>query len=185
MSIYSEALRLGASQPWSKVLKTLTNETSYSAEPLIEYFKPLHDFLREENKRLADEDKFRQLLASYDRNASAECRKLKLAEWDKITDLNNEAKRDAYERAVKENGKYIKEQYNQHFRGLGPSNFTDEAIKRQISLLSKLGVNALEESRLAELAEVKVEMEQIYNGAEFCPWNKPNCTKKLTLDPGN
>lgn len=181
----SDGLKLGASEHWTNVLKSMTNESALSARAMVEYFNPLHVFLAEENKRLANEDSFRQLLEDYNKNATIECRKLRLSEWDKITDLNNRTKNDAYEEAIKENAKFIKEKYQIYFDGLKPTNFTDEKLKRQIMYLTKLEVYALKEDRLEERTKTINEMEKIYNNAAFCDWHEQNnCTTKLTLDPG-
>ncbi|CAL1546901.1 unnamed protein product [Lymnaea stagnalis] len=43
-------LSLGASKPWPEAMKTITGQPKMDAGPLLEYFRPLYDFLREENK---------------------------------------------------------------------------------------------------------------------------------------
>lgn len=153
---------------------------------MLEYFKPLQDFLVLENQKLRNEDEFRQKLVQYNVVASTECRKLNLAKWATITDVNNVEKSDAYSKAVSEYAQFIKAQYNEHFRGRKPNDFIDEKIQRQILYLTNLDTNALNETSLNERAQAMTEMEKIYNNAEFCDYNKINCTKneKLTLDPG-
>lgn len=47
----SDGLKLGNSKHWSEVLKIMTGESDMSADAILEYFKPLHDFLIEENKK--------------------------------------------------------------------------------------------------------------------------------------
>ena len=42
-------MALGASVHWSEALETLTGETELNATALLEYFEPLHRFLREAN----------------------------------------------------------------------------------------------------------------------------------------
>lgn len=42
-------LELGASKHWSKSLEVLTNQEKISADALNEYFKPLHEWLINEN----------------------------------------------------------------------------------------------------------------------------------------
>ncbi|CAG5132175.1 unnamed protein product [Candidula unifasciata] len=44
-----DMLKLGSSKPWQEAMKQLTGEEKMSAQPLMEYFKPLLDFLREQN----------------------------------------------------------------------------------------------------------------------------------------
>ncbi|XP_058820823.1 angiotensin-converting enzyme-like [Topomyia yanbarensis] len=47
-----EMLSLGASKPWPDAMEILTGERKMSADAILEYFKPLHDWLSQENKRL-------------------------------------------------------------------------------------------------------------------------------------
>lgn len=176
-------MKLGASKHWSVALKSLTNESDVSAKALLEYFKPLRDFLNEEIKRFKS-DAMRPILAEYNKNAAIQCNKLKLADWAKTTDVNNVEKSRAYAKAVEEHAKFVKEQHKQHFQGLDPSDFSDEQIQRQIKIITNIGKFALNESRLAELTATKEQMEKIYNNAEFCDYREPNCTEKLTLEPG-
>ncbi|CAF0741045.1 unnamed protein product [Brachionus calyciflorus] len=48
---FKEMLKLGASKHWSYTLKMLTGETVVSASSLLEYFKPLYEWLIEENSK--------------------------------------------------------------------------------------------------------------------------------------
>lgn len=179
-------MKLGASKHWSKVLEEMTGESKINASALLEYFKPLKDFLVNENQRLAKEDEIRQKLEKFNEKASIMQNKLQLAEWDYITDLNNKTKEDIHLNVIAENAKFIKEQYNEHFHDLKPEDFIDEKIKRQILYVTKLGTDALNETQLNNLTNAKAQMIQIYNNAEFCAYSKQNCTKDemLTLDPG-
>lgn len=175
---------MGASQHWTQVLKAITGETEMSANALLEYFKPLSDFLIEENQRLAKEDEMRQTLDKYSKEASNMCTKVTTAEWNKITDINNNDKSDIYAKTVAENAKFLKDKYNELFKGSKPEHFRDEKIQRQIRTITNLGTSALNDTQLNQLTNVKLQMEKIYNNAEFCSYDKPDCTKKLTLDPG-
>lgn len=183
LHLSSDTMKLGASKHWSVALKSLTNETDISAKALLEYFQPLRDFLSGEIKRMKS-DALRPILAEYNDNAAKQCNKLQLAAWAKITDVNNAEKNKAHAEAVEEHAKFIKSQYEKHFQGLNPSDYDDEQIQRQIRIIKNIGTNALNDSRLAELTLTKNEMENIYNNAEFCDFQQSNCTKKLTLNPG-
>ena len=44
-------LRLGSSEPPSVVLKTMTGEDKMSSAALVEYFKPLYEWLKEDNQK--------------------------------------------------------------------------------------------------------------------------------------
>lgn len=44
-------LELGLSKHWSEALKEMTGETKIDGSAVVEYFKPLYDFLKEENAK--------------------------------------------------------------------------------------------------------------------------------------
>ncbi|KAI8789456.1 Angiotensin-converting enzyme (ACE) [Biomphalaria glabrata] len=45
----SDMLQLGRSQPWPVAMKIMTGQTKMDAQPLMDYFKPLINFLKKEN----------------------------------------------------------------------------------------------------------------------------------------
>lgn len=44
-------LELGSSKPWPDVLEVITGQRNMDAGPLLRYFAPIHDWLKEENKK--------------------------------------------------------------------------------------------------------------------------------------
>jgi peptidyl-dipeptidase A len=48
-------LSLGSSKHWTHALKLLTGEDSIKADAILEYFKPLHDWLIAENAKHPNE----------------------------------------------------------------------------------------------------------------------------------
>uniref|UniRef100_T1J0B9 Angiotensin-converting enzyme n=1 Tax=Strigamia maritima TaxID=126957 RepID=T1J0B9_STRMM len=46
-----EMLSMGRSQPWPKAMQKITGNETMNAAAILEYFKPLHDFLMKENKK--------------------------------------------------------------------------------------------------------------------------------------
>lgn len=44
-------LELGRSQSWTRALETISGDRRMDARPLLDYFKKLHEWLREENKK--------------------------------------------------------------------------------------------------------------------------------------
>lgn len=44
-------LSLGASKPWKEVMAVMTGEPKMDTAPFREYFKPLEDWLKEENRK--------------------------------------------------------------------------------------------------------------------------------------
>ncbi|XP_064085534.1 angiotensin-converting enzyme-like [Macrobrachium nipponense] len=52
--ILSKMLSLGASKPWWEVLEVMTGEKRMSARALLDYFKPLEEWLKEDNRKSGD-----------------------------------------------------------------------------------------------------------------------------------
>lgn len=44
-----ESLRLGSSKPWTEAMEKLTGDSRMDASALLEYFRPLHEWLKREN----------------------------------------------------------------------------------------------------------------------------------------
>jgi hypothetical protein len=44
-------LQLGSSRPWPDAIEVLTGQRTMDASALLEYFKPLHKWLEQENKK--------------------------------------------------------------------------------------------------------------------------------------
>lgn len=157
-----------------------------SASAILEYFKPLHDFLVKENIKLAKEDDVRQKLEQYDKKASELNHKLRLAEYAHATDSNNKTKESLFSQALREIAKFRKDQYEIHFKAVKPNDFIDEKIQRQILYVTNLETDILDDAKLKNLTDIKADMLSVYNNAKFCDYSKPNCEddEKLTLDPG-
>ena len=47
---HRDMLKLGSSKPWPEVMEQMTGQRKMDVRPLIEYFKPLVDWLKEQNK---------------------------------------------------------------------------------------------------------------------------------------
>ena len=43
-------LELGSSKPWPDAMEVMTGQRQMDARPLLEYFQPLHDWLRQQNE---------------------------------------------------------------------------------------------------------------------------------------
>lgn len=178
-------MKLGTSKHWSAALRAITGESAVSPSAMLEYFRPLQDYLKTAIQKLKDDEAMRQTLARHNVVASTECTKLVDAEWGVNTDIKNVTKHKLYELALNANAKFNQEQYRLHFQGQIPESYVDEKIQRQLMHLTKLGLSALNESRLTERTHAISNMETIYNTAVFCRYNKPNCssTEMIPLDP--
>ena len=140
-------LSLGLSKHWTEALESLTGTPEVSAQPILDYFKPLMNYMKKQNALVRDAQ-YTPILAQYNEEASLECNKLVKAEWDAATDTRNEAKQAAQTKAVADFAEFSKRQFTEHFEGLNEEDFDDEFIKRQIKQLNKLGTDILIEADL-------------------------------------
>lgn len=47
-------LKMGSSKPWPDAMEALTGQREMRADGLLEYFRPLHDWLKAENQRTGE-----------------------------------------------------------------------------------------------------------------------------------
>lgn len=47
-------LRLGSSKPWPDAMQVLTGQRIMDAGPLLRYFAPIYEWLKEENKKTGE-----------------------------------------------------------------------------------------------------------------------------------
>lgn len=47
-------LKMGSAKPWQDAMEALTGQRAMDAQGVLEYFQPLHDWLKEENKRTGE-----------------------------------------------------------------------------------------------------------------------------------
>jgi peptidyl-dipeptidase A len=178
----AEGLKLGTSEHWTVALEKLTGQKEVSGQALMEYFAPLYKYLQGAN----NDATIKPILEQYNKEASVAYNKLVKAEWAVATDTLNEKLQVEYDAAVLENAKFERDWYNKEFKNWHPDNFTDESNKRQIRLLTTLGLNALPDDQLSKLNKARTSMETIYNSAKICPFEEQDCNlaeKGLTLDP--
>lgn len=53
-SACSDVMKLGYSKPWPEAMAMITNHSKMSAQPLVQYFEPLIQWLEQENQRNGD-----------------------------------------------------------------------------------------------------------------------------------
>ena len=47
----SELMSLGSSVPWQEAMERMTGERALNPGPLLEYFRPLEEWLKEQNRK--------------------------------------------------------------------------------------------------------------------------------------
>ena len=53
---FSDGLKLGGAHHWRDTLELITGEQEMSGEPLLEYFKPLYEYLKAENSNAKESE---------------------------------------------------------------------------------------------------------------------------------
>lgn len=145
--------------------------------------------MQKKNIELKEEHEVRLKLETYDTDASNECNALVTAEWNSVTDLNDDQKQEDYVKASLKYAEFKKEKYNSLFKDLKDKEFADEKIQRQITFLTQLDKDILSEKQLEELENTILSMVAFYNKAKICPYNETDCDLSdpnvgWTLDPG-
>lgn len=51
---YRNMLKMGSSKPWPDAMEVLTGQREMKADGLLEYFRPLHEWLKAENQRTGE-----------------------------------------------------------------------------------------------------------------------------------
>lgn len=179
---FRSGLRLGTSKPWPDILEEMTGERTMNGRALMEYFEPLFTYLKQDEQQ----NLVRQQLVTYSTVASGFCTRLNNAAWDVDSDLHSEEKRDIFLREITLSANFNKEQHERLFKDLNPDDFDDIDVRRQVMLLSKLGVDALPTVQLEERQAKIDDMVLVYNEALVCPFEKPTCdleVEGMSLNP--
>nr|XP_022901638.1 angiotensin-converting enzyme-like [Onthophagus taurus] len=180
----SAGLKLGSSQHWEEVLKAMTGENALDASALMDYFKPLYQWLKVQNKNEAE---IKALLNDYNEESKTFYYNQVEAAWNLATDVNNE---EAQKEDVKQTlalADFKKEHWTNTFQYLIEDNYKDEDLKRQIHLLKVLGNAALDSDKLSKLTTTIADMTNIYSAAKICPYTNKECDLSkdgLNLEPG-
>lgn len=165
----------------------MTGANDFDGSALIDYFKPLQEYLDQENERFVQMEEVRVTLETYDAMSAEIFRAQVHADWAVTTDLESEEKQADLTVVNADTARFVKQQYELHFAGLNNAEFDDVSISRQLRYLSNLGTAILSDSDLIILNDAQRHMQDFYNRAKVCPFQTPDCneeTEGLALNPG-
>lgn len=80
-------MSLGATKHWRDALEAMTGERDLDSSAILEYFKPLSEFLEQQNQM--SESEVEILITEYEKGLTHETQENTKAEYDAATDLNN------------------------------------------------------------------------------------------------
>lgn len=180
-------MKIGTSQTWQAVLEVMTGSSDIDGSALIDYFKPLQEYLDQENEKFAQMEEIRVTLETYDVESAAIFQAQVHADWAVTTDLESEEKQSELTLVNARTAQFVKQQYELHFASLNNAQFDDVSITRQLRYLSNMGTAILSDSDLLTLNDAQRNMQDFYNRAKVCPFQTPDCneeTEGLALNPG-
>ncbi|XP_060075065.1 uncharacterized protein LOC132554771 [Ylistrum balloti] len=188
-----DMLALGASQPWQDAMEKITGQREMSAEPLMEYFKPLTDWLIEQNQNdtvgwldecpqekpelINDAEQAKEWLMLFDKEGQKADAYYMSAHWNyatNITDYNQQRQVEAslarsdFGRSAAINGSM----YNW-------KNFSDPMIRKIFALIVDQGTSIKDKEKAKERSNLMAELESIYAKAQVC-LTEDQC---LEMDP--
>lgn len=184
---FRSGLEIGTSQTWQAVLLRMTGSDEVDGSALIDYFKPLQEYLDQENEKFAQMEEVRLTLETYDVVSAPIFQAQVHAEWDVTTDLESEDKQSDLTIVNAQTAQFIRQQYDEHFASLNYAEFDDVSISRQLRYLSNMGTAILSDSDLLILNNAQRNMQDFYNRAKVCPFQFPDCNEEiegLALNPG-
>ncbi|KAI4458414.1 angiotensin-converting enzyme [Holotrichia oblita] len=184
--LFKNGLPEGSSLPWRQVLGKLNQDSEIYTTGIMEYFKPLYEYLLSANGGMSATDLKAFLEGEYAKEAQEVYSAQVHAEWNYATDINEETAQKQIE-ATLATAAFDKRNWENVFGELHENNFVDEVLHRQVKFLRVLGDAALDEARLSELTSAISSMSTIYNTAKVCPYDNQQCdldTEGLALNPG-
>nr|XP_034299429.1 uncharacterized protein LOC117680950 isoform X2 [Crassostrea gigas] len=180
------ALQLGSSKPWPEVMKVLTGSPKVDVGPLMEYFSPLIEWLKETNEeegnflgwaphgcpslrtgKVEDEEAARKFAQEFNDMAEDQYSKDIEISWEYNTNITDYNQKRVVNSSV-EIAEFRKEMadlanlYDWHL-------FKDEKLKRLFSRITDIGTAVQDDTaKQAKMTEVQSDMESIYSKANVC-----------------
>ncbi|XP_019379146.1 PREDICTED: angiotensin-converting enzyme isoform X3 [Gavialis gangeticus] len=199
----SEMLKVGSSKPWQEILFSMTGTSRMDAGALLEYFKPVTEWLEQQNNKtqetlgwpdfewrppvpegypegidkIADEAQAKEFLAEYNRTAEVVWNAYTEASWTYNTNITEHNKQIMLEKNLLMSNHTL--QYGMKARQFDYSDFQDQSVKRILKKLSDIERAALPKNELEEYNQLLSDMETTYSIAKVCKDND----KCYPLDP--
>ncbi|KAK3605969.1 hypothetical protein CHS0354_019648 [Potamilus streckersoni] len=183
-------LSLGSSKPWPDAMEKITGQRNLDASALVEYFKPLQDWLKKQINEtelgweegncthVTHGDEARAWLRQYDQEAGVAFNKQVEADWRYSTNITDETQNNRTKADIEQSA-FQKKKANEA-QQFDWKNFKDEYLRRTFFLITNIGVSALKDvNQIKELSDVKSNMESIYGKGRVCL----SSAKCLSLEP--
>ncbi|PIO05261.1 hypothetical protein AB205_0182740, partial [Aquarana catesbeiana] len=201
-ALLGNALRTGSSKTWQEVLKDMTGSDKMDVGPLMEYFEPVTNWLKEQNakknetlgwpdfawrpplpdgypgdiEKNANEKQAEDFLSDYNSTAEQVWNDYTEASWNYNTNITEHNNQVMLEKNLAMSSHTL--QYGRQARNFDYSDFQNVELQRLFKKLSDIDKAALSEAEQKEYNQIVSDMETIYSKATVC-----NGTKCIPLDP--
>ncbi|XP_020136466.2 angiotensin-converting enzyme isoform X1 [Microcebus murinus] len=190
-----EVLKAGSSQPWQDVLKNMTGSDALDAQPLLDYFQPVSQWLQEQNQQnnevlgwpeyqwrpplpdnypegidlVTDEAEARKFVEEYDQTSQVVWNEYAEANWNYNTNITTETSEILLQKNMQTANHTL--QWGVRARQFDVNNFQNATTKRIIKKVQDLERAALPAPELQEYNRILMDMEHKYSVATVCHTN--------------
>ncbi|KAG3268689.1 angiotensin-converting enzyme isoform X1 [Ictidomys tridecemlineatus] len=188
-------LQAGSSRPWQDVLEDLVGSAALDAQPLLNYFQPVIQWLQEQNQRMgevlgwpeyqwrpplpdnypegidlvSDEAEANRFVEEYDRASQVVWNEYAEANWNYNTNITTENSKVLLQKNLLVANHTLK--YGTWAKRFDVNNFQNASTKRIIKKVQDLDRAALPTKELEEYNKILLDMETIYSVATVCHTN--------------
>ncbi|XP_046530239.1 angiotensin-converting enzyme isoform X2 [Equus quagga] len=187
-----ELLQAGSSRPWQEVLKDMIGSDALDAQPLLNYFRPVSQWLQEQNQQndevlgwpeyqwyppmpnnypesielVSDEAEASKFVEEYDRRSQVVWNEYAEANWNYNVNITTEASKILLQQNIQMANHTVK--YGTWARQFDVTNFQNTTMKRMIKKIQDLERAALPVKELQEYNKILLDMETTYSVASVC-----------------
>ncbi|XP_072861241.1 angiotensin-converting enzyme isoform X1 [Chlorocebus sabaeus] len=190
-----KVLQAGSSRPWQEVLKDMVGSDALDAQPLLNYFQPVTQWLQEQNRQngevlgwpeyqwrpplpdnypegidlVTDEAEASKFVEEYDRTSQVVWNEYAEANWNYNTNITTETSKILLQKNMQIANHTLK--YGTQARRFDVNHFQNTTIKRIIKKVQDLERAALPAQELEEYNKILLDMETTYSVATVCHTN--------------
>nr|XP_008010356.2 angiotensin-converting enzyme isoform X1 [Chlorocebus sabaeus] len=190
-----KVLQAGSSRPWQEVLKDMVGSDALDAQPLLNYFQPVTQWLQEQNQQngevlgwpeyqwrpplpdnypegidlVTDEAEASKFVEEYDRTSQVVWNEYAEANWNYNTNITTETSKILLQKNMQIANHTLK--YGTQARRFDVNHFQNTTIKRIIKKVQDLERAALPAQELEEYNKILLDMETTYSVATVCHTN--------------
>ncbi|XP_046478728.1 angiotensin-converting enzyme-like isoform X1 [Neodiprion pinetum] len=122
-----------------------------------------------------------QFLREYDREATAMCNRVTMAQWQFVTNITDNYRRKMLDEQTLK-AKFDRASWRKAV-SFAWSRIPDPLARRQLKMLATRGRNSLTDDKFNEIYHLIAEMKELYTRTRLCPYKENDHQCNLVLDP--